>query len=107
MLSLSVFLRLIVNKNGKSQIEGAQGAGKIILHRNCQFIIRTVERKGIKCTRILQNDYYFSSQMSGRFSALSAPGSVWQKSQGIFCNRTQGLNDQQKRHAIIFNVDWE
>ena len=98
MCYLSLFsVGLIVNKNGKSQIEGAQRAGKIILHRNCQFIIRTVERKGIKCTRIFQNNYYFSSQILGRFYTLS--GSVWQKSQGIFCNRTQGLNDQRKRHA--------
>ena len=77
---------------------------KLILHRKCPVFIRTVEGRGIKSTRTYQNDYFFS-QMSGRFFSLSGPVSVGQKSQGIFANRAQGLNDQRKRHAIIFIVN--
>ena len=63
-----------------------------------------VKRKGIKSTGTYQKCLFFS-QMSGRFFSLSVPGSVGQKSQGIFANRAQGLNDQRKRHAIIFIVN--
>ena len=60
-----------------------------------------VKRKGIKSTGTYQKCLFFS-QMSGRFFSLSGSVSVGQKSQGIFANRAQGLNDQRKRHAIIF-----
>ena len=44
------------------------------IHINCQFIIRTLKWKGIKCTWITRTIVIFSSQISGRFSSLSPPG---------------------------------
>ena len=78
---------------------------KLIFHRVIARIYMYDERKRYHKHRNLSKMFIFSlKRRAGSFHSQESE-SVGQKSQGIFANRAQGLNDQRKRHAIIFIVN--
>ena len=105
MCYLSFFsVGLIVNKNGNSHIEGAQEAKTNLPQNNAQNLYVWWKEKVSKAPEPIKNVYFSLKCRDGSFHSQESV-SVGQKSQGIFANRAQGLNDQRKRHAIIFIVN--